>query len=259
MGILGTPLNVLSTAFFLKNKTKSIPNRLLTILSMVDEATILASLVGVLYEEAQYNKIISRLLYFMTVFCCLTSGFITSVLATTRGVVINTPFYVIRPKLLYRIMSVIIIIIATQTAVKAYYFSDIGLGEVGQILFFVIAIEFTIFLLCSIVSGIIVLYNICVREQLQWQGGDSDVPEFRKIQKKVTITILLITGAAVTCNTTVVISYVLTFVLEEDEIPLELINLVLCLNSCVNPVLYIIRNKDIRVFITNIFKLKCDR
>ena len=257
MGLLGSPFNILSTAFFLRNKIKNIPHRLLTMLSLVDEVTIIGSLIGVSFEESQYHEILSKILYFMTLFCCLTSGFITSVLATTRGIAISLPFYVIRSTMLFRIMTVIIAIITAQTAVKAYYFSDDGFGAVGNILFVTLAIEFTIFLLCSMISGIIILYSICFREHVQCREEEGDKVRQRKTQRKATITILLITGAAMICNTTVVICFVLTIVFEDSELPMELVNIALCLNSCINPLLYITRNRDIRTFIKNIFKLKC--
>ena len=130
-------------------------------------------------------------------------------------------------------------------------------GAVGNILFVILAIEFTMFLLSSMISGIIILYSICFREHVQCREEEGDKARQRKTQRKATITILLITGAAMICNTTVVICFVLTIVFEDSELPMELVNIALCLNSCINPLLYITRNRDIRTFIKNIFKLKC--
>ena len=247
MGLLGYPFNILSAVFFLRNKIKNIPHRLLTMLSLVDQVTILGCLVGALYEESQRDEILSRILYFMTLFCCLTSGFITSVLATTRGIAISLPFYVIRSTMLFRIMTVIIAIITAQTAIKAYYFSDDGFGAAGHILFVILAIEFNIFLLCSMISGIIILHSICFREHVQCRD-EGDKARQRKTLRNFTITILLITGAAMICNTTVVICFVLMIVFEDIELPMELVNIALCLNSGINPLLYITRNRDIRTF-----------
>ena len=248
MGLLGYPFNILSAVFFLRNKIKNIPHRLLTMLSLVDQVTILGCLVGALYEESQRDEILSRILYFMTLFRCLTSGFITSVLATTRGIAISLPFYVIRSTMLFRIMTAIIAII---TAVKAYYFSDDGFGAAGNILFVILAIEFTILLLCSMISGIIILHSICFREHVQCRE-EGDKARQRKTLRNFTITILLISGAAMICNTTVVICFVLMIVFEDSELPMELVNIALCLNSCINHLLYITL-LDIRTFVKNAY------
>ena len=285
--IIGIPLNALSFFYFFTSKSKSIPNRLMMSLSVVDVLSITFGLLlsameagGVAEYSASY-----QISYVITTYCYNVSGFFTSTLAITRVIAIAMPLYQIRSKLLYWCLFGILILLAVQAYYdlnalnnhrsESNFNNDLWVqsnssndmwaqnnsvndssAQNDSIIVLISMIELVGYFLCTAISGTIIIRVVSSRMKVGNEvEGDATR---RKTQRKVASTIAVISCTFAICNIVMIVLNLCILILSEACVLLAILSIVSSINSTANPIIYIYKNRDIQDFMKTCFKkIRC--
>ena len=254
---IGIPLNIISGIYFATNKSKSIPNRLMMCLSVVD----ILSLTSGLTTSVKDTLVISRtsiayhVSYLATVFCYNTSGFLTTTLAITRVIAISKPLYRIRTKLLYWSLVVLALLLVGQAFYDLQTYShDQSTQTKISIIVGLTMFEYGGFLLCTSASGIVIICLVLSKVEVGETSVQTDDAR-RKTQQKVAIAVSIISCTFAVCNILILSLYIALLIsICQSDTFVHVISLVSAFNSAMNPIIYISRNTEIQDFIKALLK-----
>ena len=187
------PLQTLKFCYFISSGSTSIPNRLLTMLSLVD----LASLVSVVvfwnivdFEFVLYMIPIVTSGYFL-------SGLITCFLSVSRLIAFVYPFYYMDPKTVYMMLGFITFIFIFIKVIGHVLSSIIDSQNVVPVYFALASFCIGSITLIVFVSTIALIYNLNLKSStdINMNGSSSN---HRKSARRVTITIVMISVVFIT-------------------------------------------------------------
>ena len=247
MGISGLFLNLLSLVYFVKHQNKGLSNRLLITLITTDSLFCLASILYSFLWDLFYNALWIAL-NIINISNCVT----TVLLSVVRAISITYPLYQIRQHLVWAAVPFLIVTFGSFTL----YIDTVGF----QLSYSIIAVTFNLLLVLvvtvsSIVSVRSLRSNVTVRNaevDFTSQANDNN----RLVKRRATITIVAL--SVVFCITTSIVwiahtLMTLVFVIPSVE-ALRHIGSLLLINSTVNPLIYLVRKRELRDYVIQGFK-----
>ena len=247
LSVLGIPPNFISFIYFLLKEERTLPNVLTIGLAITDFVFLVASFAR--YQcYLTYDLNTQTCLYLSPVVVAgnYLSALLTCVLTVTRAIAISKPLYNISKNVVYTIVLVLSVYKALQgipfyrrrqkDAPEILVIKTLGLFQV---------VTEILLILAGSVSIIYHIYRTPVAASASAQESR------QKNNRKVTITILAISIIFVVTNGCGFVSVLLE---KESDLTKLVKGYFFVLNSCLNPVVYIVRLKKLRVFVKQLFR-----
>ena len=109
--VVGISSNLFCFWHFISIKSKSIPNRLMTLLKTTDSAIIIMGTVFAVFITRGFVSTVPHSFYAIFGAFLVYSSMVTVSLAVTRAIALPRPFYVIRSNMLYSSIAVIAVFV----------------------------------------------------------------------------------------------------------------------------------------------------
>ena len=238
-GIVGIPVNIISLFFFLSKDSKVIADILLVCLSFTDMATLTVSIL----RYAIPKHIVGTIAFLSLGAFILTSSIIKVVLAVSRTVVVAKPFVRFKPSAVYTILGVLVIII------NSFYLWML-LEENERVVFgMIVNAAFITFVVVDAFCAATTTFYLLLKSKPKKVGNTDAV---NKREFRATVTILMISFLYISIHTA---SFSLNIHIASNDILddestlnkyLFAQNCLYCVNSVLNPVIYITRIKDLK-------------
>ena len=269
--VTGFVANCLSLFYFIRRQHKGLGNRLLMLLNVLDllvcatsvtTATPLQIYLSTKDKTAYIFYSISLFIY-APLFEC--TGFTTCLVSVTRTIKVCRPFYSFREFWIGIVFMLYVICIYTREFIFCYHVKIRPVADTNNILIYYSAIVTsgtTFYIIVVVLSSLIAAYWLLRKNKSEIRGRKS------KSNRQATITILILSVTFCLVNATFVSAGVMTFcmrtkVFEMSMFLLYYIDIVFaiaqCLNSAVNPIIYLTRKKDMRRFLLETCKKVKDR
>ena len=252
--IVGTLANTISLIYFVQKKNKTNGDKLLMLLNSVDLLlcacaavdTICLSLYLQSEDDARYAYAFTA---FLIPYILLVDGtaYVTCILSVTRAIGIALPFYQIQGKLLV-IVGIIVFLVTELIQVIVLLKS----GILGSSVRIAISLLVQLIVLCAMVVAVHKLTKKDI-------GGAGE--RLSQNNKKATFTVVILSGLFLVFNSVFLGLSINLFShgnLNNDTQALILITIGLFiavpLNSSINPIIYLVRKRDMREFFVHNFR-----
>ena len=269
--LIGITANILSLCYFIKRQNKRLGNRLLMLLNTCDLVVCLSTLTNstLLFANAQNSAgalhtiyLVNGFIYALSIDC---TGFSTCLISITRTIKVCRPFYRIKGKLTAASFVVYFICSFTNLFI-CYYGIFVNKSRNSNISYYVIyyplIVSLGIFLSVLSVFVSTVVTAIWLMKKKIANGNNLASNHY------ATITILILSTIFCLLNIIFVSVAILSFcvnlkVIEATDKLSAYANtafaITICLNSTVNPIIYLTRKKAMRQFVLEVWRTVKDK
>ena len=260
ISIIGILANTMSLLYYVKKANTGLGNRLLQLLNTIDiVVNVSYSVFAVqfylnIHKMAGCSLIGAMITWSIYVIACDCAGFTTCLISLTRTVKVLRPFHNIKEK--WVILAFVIYFIYTATRKASYIYLITMKIEpfaitIQDVYFIVFVIGMTLYVTAVFISTVITAQWL--QKKIKVQGNTSNQADN---SKHITTTILILSTVFFLIN-------VFFISLLGNLSPgagwgmeiwtLVVINVGVCLNSTINPMVYLVRNKGMRDFLVEIW------
>ena len=252
IAIFGTVANSLTLSYFnslIKSQDSSRNSgasmaKLFAALNFFDLLVCVSSTCEFLLIIFVYNDVPSEVFRkSVTRISVLMTGFITCLLALLRGIHLVLPFHIIN----WRAVKVSIIVYGFMiTALRVFYLQNYVISDESFVISAVETVQF--FVLAGTFQILVLFIGVCLVKLCCSSELHNDVQE-----SKATTTIVILSVVYCLCHLGSVIVYGREKFLNSSSMPLGQVDIsyyiLLPLNSACNPVVYFIRERDVRSYV----------
>ena len=267
-GIVG---NCLSLSYFITRQHKGLGNRLLMLLNVLDLLVCATSVTTAVpwhvylstEDKTAWIFYSISLFIYAPLFEC--TGFTTCLVSVTRTIKVCRPFYSIRELWIGIIFMLYVICIYTREFIFCYHVKISPVADTNNILIYYSAIVTsgtTFYIIVVVLSSLIAAYWLLRKTKSDIRGRKSES------NRNATITILILSATFCLVNLTFlsagVMEFCISFKVFEDSTFLWnyrqiVYALAQCLNSAINPMIYLTRKKDMSNFLQETWRHFIDK
>ena len=256
ISIWGITTNALSLYFYIHKSDKSMAIKLLILLNAWDLA-VCTSVAGMQYASYSVNcdtKDCTRnregmyfVAYAYSVICFEGSAFSSVLLSVSRAIQVSQPFYRVKGKAIAVSFLLFLSIIALRETVDTVFMFTLP-HPLRVIYFVILGMEHVLIYLAVGVSNAISVVTLLKGDGV---AGSGRVPE---TSKKATITVFMLSVSFLVANIVCDVSVFITYLVVENYFTPAAATLhfaiwiVIPLNSSLNPVVYFVRNRELREY-----------
>ena len=248
LSVLGIPPNCISFIYFLLKEERTLPNVLTIGLAITDFLFLVASFAR--YQcYLTYDLNTQTCLYLSPVVVAgnYLSALLTCVLTVTRAIAISKPLYNISKNVVYTIVLVLSVYKALQ-GIPFYRRWQEKTRTEERVIRALGVFQVVTEILLIFVGSVSIIYHIY---RTPVAASASAQESRQKNNRKVSITILAISIIFLVTNGC---GFVSIFLENRSDWTFLVKGYFFVLNSCLNPVVYIVRLKKLRVFVKQLFR-----
>ena len=271
MYVTGIVANCLTLFYFIRRQHKGLGNRLLMLLNVLDLLVCVTSVTTAIpwyihlstkNETAWIFYSVSMFIYNLLFEC---TGFTTSLVSVTRTIKVCRPFFSIKRFWLGIVFMLYVVCIYIREFIFWYHVRRRPIEDTNKILMYYVAIvtSGTIsYIIVVVLSSLIAAYWLLRENKSDIRGRQSEC------NRQATITILILSVTFCLVNATFISAGVMAFCIIinvfEDSTYLRtyreiVFTLAQCLNSAINPMIYLTRKKDMRKFLLETWRNVVDK
>lgn len=258
--IVGTLANTISLIYFVQKKNKTNGDKLLMLLNSVDLLLCACAAVDTiclsLYQSEDDARYAYAFMTFLIPYILLVDGtaYVTCILSVTRAIGIALPFYQIQGKLLV-IVGIIVFLVTELIQVISFVLLLLR-SRAGGILGPYVRIAISLLVLLIVLCAMVVAVHKLTKKDIR--AGE----RLSQNNKKATFTVVILSGLFFVFNSVFLGMCINLFshgnILNNDTQALILIYIGLFiavpLNSSINPIIYLVRKRDMREFFVQNFR-----
>ena len=266
--LVGTMTNSASMFYFIKKQDKTLGDKLLMLLNSMDLLLCIFALAISILQSSMFGGGLSQdenaliAYYSICIFYILMvdgTAYATCLLSVTRTIRIASPFYQVKGKLLVKTGIIVFIVMeAASAAIAILAPGSRVLGYPIKMNYLITRIVTTSLLILVVVSATVIAVYKLTREDLQ--GGEGRVS---RNNRKATWTVVILSTLFFFFNSILlaITAFVLHSIIHKvDRLVSMFIALygatfvAIPLNSAINPIVYLVRKRDMRLFFTQGFQ-----
>ena len=267
--VIGILANCMLLFYFIKKQHKGLGNKLLMLLNVLDLLVCVTSVTTAVPWQIYLNSgsnmayilwFTSTSLYAISYDC---TGFTTCLVSVTRTIKVCRPFYSIRG-IWTGVSFLLYFLCSFAREFSNLYFQFIKRAENRETIKMTYAVAITsgitACIIAVVLSSIITAHRLLREKKLQENISESN--------RHATITILILSSTFCVLNAALVSVAVISFcirikVIEDNDLLWAFRDIILystqCLNSAINPIIYLARKKEMRQFVRELWKTVQDK
>ena len=257
MGAVGVVANSVSLSYFTKKQNKGLGNRLLILLNCCDLAVCITVLpTRILNHIPGRNDWIAWIVYILLQVSVRCSAFSTCLVSVTRTIKVCRPFYSIKG-ISVGISFLLYFLLALGNEIAFMIFTEI----INYRKEFYLIQSSSRTVIISVVAFSSIITACCLLKKSEIEVNNS------ADKRHATVTIFILSAVFCLLNLTFISFYITNFIFLKPNILIETYiyhlqiasHIAILLNSVVNPMIYMARKKEMREFVSDLWRLLKDK